>query len=110
MPMSQSRRSANFMSVWNAKKDLIWRYIKFEQQHDIKSFQFVQIQLPQNERNSGNRQTSVRTSAKATPFSLVYGMEAVLPIKVEIPSLRSRYDQKRLRATRHGQMYQKRMM
>ncbi|KAG8498038.1 hypothetical protein CXB51_007111 [Gossypium anomalum] len=74
--------------------------------------------------------TSVRTSTGATPFSLVYGMEAVLPIEVEIPSLRvlsefkldeaewiqSRYDQlnlieeKRLKAIRHGQMYQKRMM
>jgi len=32
--------------------------------------------------------TSVRTSTGATPFSLVYGMEAVLPFKVEIPSLR----------------------
>ncbi|XP_052481430.1 uncharacterized protein LOC128035548 [Gossypium raimondii] len=70
------------------------------------------------------------TSTGATPFSLVYGMEAVLPIEVEIPSLRvlselqldeadwiqSRYDQlnlieeKSLRAIRHGQMYQKRMM
>ncbi|KAK5776984.1 hypothetical protein PVK06_044949 [Gossypium arboreum] len=74
--------------------------------------------------------TSVRTSTGATPFSLVYGMEAVLPIEVEIPSFRilielkldkaewvqSRYDQlnlieeKRLKAIRHGQMYQKRMM
>ncbi|KAA3467490.1 RNA-directed DNA polymerase (Reverse transcriptase), Ribonuclease H [Gossypium australe] len=74
--------------------------------------------------------TSVRTSTGATPFSLVYGIEAVLPIEVEIPSLRvfseikldeaewiqARYDQlnlieeKRLRAIRHGQMYQKRMM
>ncbi|KAA0054041.1 uncharacterized protein E6C27_scaffold318G001050 [Cucumis melo var. makuwa] len=32
--------------------------------------------------------TSVRTSTGATPFSLVYGMEAVLPLEVEIPSLR----------------------
>lgn len=32
--------------------------------------------------------TSVRTSIEATPFSLVYGMEVVLPIEVEIPSLR----------------------
>nr|KYP63459.1 Retrovirus-related Pol polyprotein from transposon gypsy [Cajanus cajan] len=32
--------------------------------------------------------TSVRTLTNTTPFSLVYGMEAVLPIKVEIPSLR----------------------
>ncbi|KAK8517059.1 hypothetical protein V6N13_092337 [Hibiscus sabdariffa] len=74
--------------------------------------------------------TSVRTSTGATPFSLVYGMEAVLPIEVEIPSLRvlseiklddaewiqARYDQlnlieeKRLKAIRHGQMYQRRMM
>ncbi|KAA3460929.1 RNA-directed DNA polymerase (Reverse transcriptase), Ribonuclease H [Gossypium australe] len=74
--------------------------------------------------------TSVRTSTGATPFSLVYGMEAVLPIEVEIPSLRvlselkldeakwiqSRYDQlnlieeKRLKTIHHGQMYQKRMM
>ncbi|KAK5802116.1 hypothetical protein PVK06_029698 [Gossypium arboreum] len=74
--------------------------------------------------------TSVRTSTGAAPFSLVYGMEAVLPIEVEIPSLqvlmeskleeaewvRARYDQlnlieeKRLRAICHGQMYQKRMI
>ncbi|KAJ9128440.1 hypothetical protein P3X46_035023, partial [Hevea brasiliensis] len=73
--------------------------------------------------------TSVRTSTGATPYSLVYGMEAVLPIEVEIPSLRilkesgidesewiqSRLDQlnllneKRLAATCHGQLYQRRM-
>ena len=32
--------------------------------------------------------TGVRTSTGVTPYSLVYGMEAVLPIEVEIPSLR----------------------
>lgn len=32
--------------------------------------------------------TSVHTSTGATPYSLVYGMEDVLPIEVEIPSLR----------------------
>ena len=32
--------------------------------------------------------TSVRTSTSATPFSLLYRMEVVLPIKVEIPSFR----------------------
>ena len=32
--------------------------------------------------------TGVRTSTGATPYSLVYGTEAVLPIEVEIPSLR----------------------
>ncbi|XP_017428581.2 uncharacterized protein LOC108336620 [Vigna angularis] len=73
--------------------------------------------------------TSVRTSTGATPFSLVYGMEAVLPFEVEIPSLRvlmetqleeaewvqTRFDQlnlieeKRLTAVCHGQLYQRRM-
>ncbi|RDY12557.1 Gypsy retrotransposon integrase-like protein 1, partial [Mucuna pruriens] len=32
--------------------------------------------------------TSVRTSTGATPYSLVYGTEVVLPVEVEIPSLR----------------------
>ena len=32
--------------------------------------------------------TSVHTSTGATPFSLVYGMEVVLRVEVEIPSLR----------------------
>ena len=32
--------------------------------------------------------TTVRTSTGATPFSLVYGMEVVLPMEVQIPSLR----------------------
>ena len=74
--------------------------------------------------------TVVRTSVGATLFSLVYWMEAVLPIEVEISSLRAlmeakleeavwvqaRYDQlnlieeKRLKALCHGQLYQKRMM
>ncbi|GAU44160.1 hypothetical protein TSUD_399820 [Trifolium subterraneum] len=73
--------------------------------------------------------TSVRTSTGATPFSLVYGMEVVLPVEVEIPSMRvlmetelaeaewcqNRYDQlnlieeKRMAALCHGQLYQRRM-
>lgn len=32
--------------------------------------------------------TSMRMSTGATPFSLVYGTEAVLPVKVELASLR----------------------
>ena len=32
--------------------------------------------------------TTACTSTGATPYSLVYGMEVVLPIKVQIPSLR----------------------
>ena len=73
--------------------------------------------------------TSVHTSTGATPFSLVYGMEAVLPVEVEIPSMRvlmdaklfeaklcqRRYHQlnlieeKRMTALCHGQLYQRRM-
>ena len=72
----------------------------------------------------------VQTSTGATPYSLVYGMEAILPIEVEIFSLRvlreveleeaewvqARYEQlnlveeKRMKAICHGQLYQKRMM
>ncbi|PKI76902.1 hypothetical protein CRG98_002689 [Punica granatum] len=48
--------------------------------------------------------TSIRSSTEATPYSLVYGMEAVLSAEVEIPSMR-----KRLTALCHGQCYQQRM-
>ena len=74
--------------------------------------------------------TGVRTSIGATLYSLVYGMEVVLPIEMEIPSLwvlreveleevewvQARYEQlnlvekKRMKAICHGQLYQKRMM
>lgn len=73
--------------------------------------------------------TSVRTSTGATPFSLVYGLEAVLPIEVEVPSLRviqeveleeaewiqTRYEQlnlieeRRMTALCRGQLYQKKV-
>ncbi|KAI5396441.1 hypothetical protein KIW84_062596 [Lathyrus oleraceus] len=74
--------------------------------------------------------TFVRTSTGATPFSLVYGMEAVLPVEVEIPSLRvlmeaklteaewcqTRFDQlnlieeKRLTAMCHGDLVLKKIL
>ena len=74
--------------------------------------------------------TGVRTSTEATPYSLVYGMEAVLPIEVKIPSLRvlrevelekakwvqawyeqlNLIEEKRMKAICHGQLYQRRMM
>ena len=73
--------------------------------------------------------TSFRTSTRATPYSLVYGMEAVLPVEIEMGSLRvtlmqqisetkwvqSRFDQlsllyeRRLRVVDHVQAYQKKM-
>lgn len=65
----------------------------------------------------------------ATPFTLVYGMEAVLPMEVEIPSLRvlsqmelskaecsqqrfeqlNLIDEKRPKALCYGQIYQQRV-
>ena len=73
--------------------------------------------------------TSFRTSTGATPYSLVYGMEAVLPIEIEMGSLRvtleqqisetewsqssfdqlSLLDERRLRAADHVQAYQRKM-
>ena len=73
--------------------------------------------------------TSIRSSTRATPYSLVYGMEVVLPIEMGVRSLRtvleseiskvdwlqSRYDQlcmmdeKRLKALYHIQGYQRRL-
>ena len=32
--------------------------------------------------------TSFRTSARVNPFSLVYGMEVIMPIEIEVGSLR----------------------
>ncbi|KAL0307079.1 UNVERIFIED_CONTAM: hypothetical protein Sradi_6125200 [Sesamum radiatum] len=32
--------------------------------------------------------TAIRTPTQATPYALVYGVEAVLPLKQQIPSLR----------------------
>ena len=74
-------------------------------------------------------QTSICTSTGATPFLLVYGMEAVLPFEVEVPSLRilaesslkesewaqACFDQlnliegKQLTAMSHGRLYQRRV-
>ncbi|GMP26861.1 hypothetical protein CsSME_00003123 [Camellia sinensis var. sinensis] len=74
-------------------------------------------------------QTSIRTSTRVTPYSLVYGMEAVLPIEVEVPSLQvlaecqiaevdcqqskfeelMHFDKRRLKALYHVQGYQRRI-
>ena len=37
--------------------------------------------------------TSFHTSTRATPYSLVYGMEVVLPIEIEMGSLRVALEQ-----------------
>lgn len=73
--------------------------------------------------------TLVRVSTGMTPYSLVYGMEAVLPIELDVPSARilteseinedelirkridhlNLIDEKRVAALCHGQAYQRRM-
>ncbi|KAI5436287.1 hypothetical protein KIW84_022670 [Lathyrus oleraceus] len=77
--------------------------------------------------NKNIKKCSLRQGA--TPFSLVYGMEAILPVEAQIPSLRimkdagldedewmqtrldqiNLIDEKRLAAVCHGKIYQKRM-
>ena len=42
--------------------------------------------------------TSFRTSTRATPYSLVYGMEVVLPVEIEMGSLRVALEQQILKA------------
>ncbi|RVW21924.1 Retrovirus-related Pol polyprotein from transposon 17.6 [Vitis vinifera] len=46
--------------------------------------------------------TSFRTSTGATPYSLVYGMEAMLPVEIEM-------DERKLRAADHVRAYQRKM-
>jgi hypothetical protein len=73
--------------------------------------------------------TVVRTSTRTTPYSLVYGIKAVMPLEVEIPSLRVLMDseleeaewakvrneqqnlinEKRITVICHNQLYQERM-
>nr|XP_009622012.1 uncharacterized protein LOC104113524 [Nicotiana tomentosiformis] len=73
--------------------------------------------------------TTMRTSTGEIPYMLVYGTEVVIPVEVEIPSLRDIQeakldyaewirvkqeqlmfiDKKRIDAVRHGQLYQNRM-
>ncbi|XP_016552986.2 uncharacterized protein LOC107852472 [Capsicum annuum] len=74
--------------------------------------------------------TTIRTSTGAAPYMLVYGLEAVIPVEVEISSLRviqevgledaewirrkvdqlMLIDEKILDAVFHGQLYQNRMI
>ena len=73
--------------------------------------------------------TSFRTFIGATPYSLVYGMEVVLPVEIEMGSLRvalkqqipkadwaqaqfdqlNLLDERRLRVTDHVRAYQRKM-
>ncbi|PKI61509.1 hypothetical protein CRG98_018093 [Punica granatum] len=101
----------------NIKKIIVKMTVNYKNWHEMLPFALLVYQ------------TSIRSSIGATPYSLVYGMEAVLSIEVEIPSMRvfaeskleeaewakQRYehlnliDERRLTALCHGQCYQQRM-
>ncbi|PKI49435.1 hypothetical protein CRG98_030167 [Punica granatum] len=96
------------------KRDIIARYGTYKDWHEMLRFVLLAYR------------TSIRSSTGATPYSLVYGMEAVLSIEVEIPSMRvlaeteleeaewakqrceqlNLIDEKRLTALCHDQCYQ----
>ncbi|PKI49245.1 hypothetical protein CRG98_030354 [Punica granatum] len=60
----------------NVKKIIEKMTVSYKDWHDLLPFALLAYR------------TSIRTSTRATPYSLVYDMEAVLPIEVEIPSMR----------------------
>lgn len=59
----------------NIKKNVGKMVITYKDQYEMFPYAFYAYQ------------TTVRTLTKATAYSLVYGMEEVSPIDVEIPSL-----------------------
>jgi hypothetical protein len=60
----------------NVKKIIQKMVVTYKDWHEILSFSLHAYR------------TAVRTSTGATLYTLVYGMEAVMPLKVEMPSLR----------------------
>ncbi|KAI5419542.1 hypothetical protein KIW84_043633 [Lathyrus oleraceus] len=96
----------------------------------IEDYQPMKFEFPDEDisRKLASRVSNLGAPTGATPFSLVYGMEAVLPVEVQIPSLRvlmdvklqeaewvrTRYEElslveeKRLAAICQGQIYQQR--
>ncbi|GAU43712.1 hypothetical protein TSUD_179950 [Trifolium subterraneum] len=109
-------------SYVNVTKQVVVRFIK---NHIICRYGVPNKIITDNGTNLNNKMMK----DLGNPFSLVYGMEAVLPVEVEIPSMRvlmetelaeaewcqNRYDQlnlieeKRMAALCHGQLYQRRM-
>ena len=101
----------------NIKKIIQKMVVTYKDQHEMLSFSLHEYRTP------------ICTSTGETSFSLVYGMEVMLSVEVEIPSLRvlmeakltevewcqTRYDQfnliedKRLTDMCRGQLYQQRM-
>ncbi|XP_075669990.1 uncharacterized protein LOC142639740 [Castanea sativa] len=116
---------------YHIRSSLIMGYISKGKQRsysDNSTFSTINLH-PTVLRLMGQLRTSIRSSTGATPYSLVYGMEAVLPINMGVRSLRTtleseipeadwlqnRYDQlcmldeKRLKALYHIQGYQRRL-
>ncbi|PKI43602.1 hypothetical protein CRG98_036005 [Punica granatum] len=60
----------------NIKKIIVKMTVNYKDWHEMLPFALLAYR------------TSVRSSTEATLYSLVYGMEAVLLVEVEIPSMR----------------------
>ncbi|KAA0059889.1 Gypsy retrotransposon integrase-like protein 1 [Cucumis melo var. makuwa] len=104
-------------SYCNVTRGVVLKFIKKEQ-----ICRLLEGIITDNAKNLNNK---MMDELWTTPFSLVYGMEAVLPFEVEIPLLRvlmeaewirGHYEQlnfveeKRLATLSHGQLYQRRLM
>ncbi|XP_058185840.1 uncharacterized protein LOC131303068 [Rhododendron vialii] len=122
----QVHKSTTYRPQTNGAMDAANKTIKAILEKTIQSARDCHEQLPLA---LWGYRTSVRTPTGATPYSLVYGMEAVLPIKLEVPSLRTMvecevqetewlsnrfeelilFDERWLRALYHIQWYQRRI-
>lgn len=118
--------SSPYRPKMNGDVEVVNKEIKKIIQKMVKTYKDWHIMLPFALRGY---KTSVYTSIGETPFSLVYVIEVLLPIKVEIPSMRvimeakldkaewvhTKFDQlnlieeRRMTSFCHDQRYQKRL-
>ena len=81
----QHHRSSPYRPQTNGAVEAANKTFKTILQKTVKSHKSWHEQLPFA---LWGYRTSIRTATGATPYSLVYGMESVLPIEVEIKSAR----------------------
>lgn len=78
-------KSSSYRSQTNGAVEAASKNVKVILEKMVDTYQDWPEKLPYT--LCGSR-TSIIMSTGATPFSLVYRMEAVLPIEIEVPSLR----------------------